>query len=55
MFGQKENPVHPRFPDVDECENKMGHVYSVLYPEDWEESKKTIDKTCKFFKEQMNK
>ena len=54
-LDRKKIPYTLDFPTSDECENKMGHVYAVLYPEDWGESKKTIDKTCEFFKEQMNK
>lgn len=54
-LDRKKIPYTLDFPTSDECENKMGHVYAVLYPEDFEESKKTIDKTCEFFKEQMNK
>lgn len=54
-LDRKKIPYTLDFPTSDECENKMGHVYAVLYPEDFDESKKTIDKTCEFFKEHMNK
>lgn len=33
-----------------DCKNGMGHVYSVLHPLDWEESVKTNDNVCNFFK-----
>lgn len=42
------------FPEKADCKNKMGHVYTVLYPCVWEESVKSIDKLCAFFKEKIN-
>lgn len=49
VLDRKKIPYTLDFPKSDECENKMGHVYAVLYPEDFEESKKTIDNMCEFF------
>lgn len=53
VLDRRKIPYVLDFPTSDECENKMGHVYAVLYPEDWEESRKTIDNTCEFFRAQI--
>ena len=54
FLDQRMIPYVLDFPKADECTHKMGHVYSVLYPEDWEESRKTIDNMCEFFRQRID-
>ncbi len=54
FLDQRKIPYVLDFPKADECTHKMGHVYSVLYPEDWEESRKTIDNMCGFFRQRID-
>lgn len=52
---EKKIPYELDFPEKEDCKNKMGHVYSVLYPNDWEEAKRTNDNMCGFFRKYIVK
>lgn len=53
-LDERKIPYERDFPEKKDCVNKMGHVYSVLYPEDWEEARRTNDRLCDFFRRHMN-